>query len=417
VLRDDMTSSNFYDELQAGRYGSMELQRSIGPNLVKGLAVSVAIHVLAILIPWLMWRSLQKPVSEPARTSAIDLSTTIITPPQEEPIKNKGPKEEGGGGGGGGGGEETHEQRGARYRTPRLMRASDISPGGEEGISLNVLDANVRTTRPGEAATPIVDVPRASRTVGRGSGGGRSGIGEDDEGVGGLDDFGGGPGMGGGIGGGIGTGIGTGIGAGIGEGRGGGSGGGSGGGHGRGRGRGYGDGDENAGDLLAAAPAPTMPGTMTKELPKMNEVNIRANRGAVISKADRSPVVDWIAHHQKPIPATISKPENLNKKAGDVATWDEFIDEQGRQYTIYLLGRNSRPPQLNIFLVCAGKGTLLQDEGAKGETEVYKYGTASGDPHNPTVQLEQLPPGRAEARQMMAVFTAWWNHVKNTSHS
>jgi hypothetical protein len=245
---------------------------------------------------------------------------------------------------------------------------------------------------------------RSSRAASRGENGkARAAIGDDDEGVGGLDNFGAGPGMGGGIGGGIGPGVGS----GIGTGRRGGSG--------RGSGRGTGDGDDDSGgDLLALAPAPSTPGGMSDQHAKFEIVDVRPSRGAIISKSDRSPVVDWIERHRKPIPVTLQKPEILDQKSGDATTWAEFDDEQGRHYALYLLGRNSRPPQLNIFLVCNGKGTLLQDEGVKGESEVYKFGNASGDSRNPTVQLEQLPPGRAEAKQMMAIFTAWWNHTKST---
>ena len=411
--------ADFYEELQSGRYGSFELKRYVGPNLVKGLLYSIAVHVLCIGIPWLLFFLFQDKTSEQTIRVVPRIDYTMRSEMENRPRERekKSQPEEGGGGGGGGGAEETQAMRGYRRAYPRLERANDLAFGGDAGISLDIIGAHVRAARPDEAATPIGQVWESGHpTSRRGGGAGRAGLGDDDEGVGGMDLYGGGPGVGGGIGGGAGTGIGTGIGPGMGPGRGGGRGGGSGGGVGRGTGRGVGDGDGDADDggMLALAPAPAAPGKVNAPQPKFDVVNVRPNRGAIITKADRSPVVDWISRHGKPIPVTLQKPEILNQRAGDATTWAEFDDEQGRHYTLYLLGRNSRPPQLNIFLVSGGKGTLLQDEGAKGESEVYKFGTASGDPHNPTVQMEQLPPGRPEAKQMMAVFTAWWNHVKNT---
>ncbi|RJP82331.1 MAG: hypothetical protein C4524_00850 [Candidatus Zixiibacteriota bacterium] len=128
-----------------------------------------------------------------------------------------------------------------------------------------------------------------------------------------------------------------------------------------------------------------------------------------------SPIIDWIEKHQKSIPVTLRTPENLNQIAGDVTTWVEYTDPQGRRYILYLLGRRSTPPQLNIFVRQDGEGTLLQDLGAKGASESYKHGRVAGAPDNPTVQLELLPPGDPRAGQMMSVFTAWWAQVDKSS--
>lgn len=404
---------DFYERLQEGRYGSFELKRHVGPNLIRGLVLSLALHVVFIGVPWLIFLLHQKPTPELQARVIPRLDYTLrseMEKPQTEPQKRKSQSAEESGGGGGG--EETHEMRGTRRSYPRLERSSDLNPGGVEGVSFDVLDAHVRAARPGEAETPIGERIAARTSSRRGAGVGRIGNGVDDDGIGGADDFGGGLGLGGGIGGGNGPRNGLGSGPGLGDGHGDVRG--NGGGRGRGSDGGSGDAGDDGGDLQAFAPAPPAPGAIAGDKPKFDVVSVRPNRGAIISKADRSPVVDWIERHQKPIPVTLGKPEILNRRSGDVTAWTEFDDEQGRHYTLYLLGRNSHPPQLNIFLVSGGKGTLLQDEGAKGESEVYKFGTASGDPRNPTVQLEQLPPGRPEAKQMMAVFTAWWNHIKST---
>lgn len=44
----------FYEQLTAGRYGSMELRRIVGPNLMKGLAVSAFIHFMIVIAPYLV---------------------------------------------------------------------------------------------------------------------------------------------------------------------------------------------------------------------------------------------------------------------------------------------------------------------------------------------------------------------------
>jgi|GEM_PF-3184951 len=126
-----------------------------------------------------------------------------------------------------------------------------------------------------------------------------------------------------------------------------------------------------------------------------------------------NPIIDWIEKHQKSVPVTLQRPENLNQMPGDVTTWVTFNDTKNQQYTMYLLGRKGDPPQLNIFLRTQHEGTLLQDLGAKGVNEVFKHGVAVGDSDNLTVQLSLLPPGSPKAREMMAVFQAWWEHVKN----
>jgi hypothetical protein len=396
---------NYYDELQQGYYGSMELKRCVGPNMLKGLATGTGIYVLLFLIGWLVVFLQPKEKAVESRSITLDINRTVVVEPTR--AKEKSHRKEGGGGGGGGGADQVEAERGNRRAFPRLQRYADLAGDEAAGVSIDVIGANVRATRPGEVETPIGNGSALSRGSGRRVGGGRSGIGNDESGAGGADDFGGGPGLGGGIGGGIGTGVGIGMGSGYGPGSGGGRGGGRGYGDGSGDGDGIGD-----GEIAALGVSRSLPNAPT-QAPRFDVITIRPNRNAVISKADRSPIVDWIERHKKPVPITLQKPEILNQRSGDATTWVEFDDQQGRHYVLYLLGRNSRPPQLNIFLVSIGNGTLLQDEGARGETEVFKSGSATGSADNPTVQLDQLPPGRPEAKQMMAVFTAWWNHVQS----
>jgi protein TonB len=45
---------NFYEQLTSGRYGSMELKRIVGPNLLRGLLFSVIAHALIVGAPWIV---------------------------------------------------------------------------------------------------------------------------------------------------------------------------------------------------------------------------------------------------------------------------------------------------------------------------------------------------------------------------
>jgi hypothetical protein len=181
-----------------------------------------------------------------------------------------------------------------------------------------------------------------------------------------------------------------------------------GGGNGNGRGSRLGDGMGRGGPALGGGSLSAPSIGEGAGSPQLAVIKVPPVPAAVNLKYDRSPLIDWIEQNAKPIPTVLQMPENLDYKPGDAATWVEFTDSENNQYTLYLLGRRSQPPQLNIFLVSNGKGTLLQDEGAKGASEVFKYGKVTGGQSGMTVQMQQLPPGRQEARQMMAVFNAWW---------
>lgn len=45
---------NYFEELEMGRYGSFELKRLVGPNLLRGLVISMLIHALAVSAPFLV---------------------------------------------------------------------------------------------------------------------------------------------------------------------------------------------------------------------------------------------------------------------------------------------------------------------------------------------------------------------------
>ena len=45
---------NFYEQLMQGRYGSFELNRIVGPNLLKGLIVSFLLHSAVIASPYIV---------------------------------------------------------------------------------------------------------------------------------------------------------------------------------------------------------------------------------------------------------------------------------------------------------------------------------------------------------------------------
>jgi periplasmic protein TonB len=45
---------NYLEELEQGRYGSFEIKKMVGPNLLKGLAISVLIHLVLISSPYII---------------------------------------------------------------------------------------------------------------------------------------------------------------------------------------------------------------------------------------------------------------------------------------------------------------------------------------------------------------------------
>ncbi len=85
------------EQLDKRHYGSIALKRFIGPNLIKGLAISVSIHLLLILIPALLAWLHGEPPTPKERLRVIDLSQVIrITPPEPLPKPARGSGTEGG---------------------------------------------------------------------------------------------------------------------------------------------------------------------------------------------------------------------------------------------------------------------------------------------------------------------------------
>ena len=64
----------FYEQMTSGRYGSMELKRIVGPNLVKGLLVSTFIHVSIIMAPYIVRLLTPEEDIPPAPIRVVDIS-------------------------------------------------------------------------------------------------------------------------------------------------------------------------------------------------------------------------------------------------------------------------------------------------------------------------------------------------------
>lgn len=388
---------------------------------MKGLGFGTSLFVLLFITAWIVVY-LQAPDAAPSqRVVTMNMPRSTVIPPSRvkdaasEPGENGGKKN-------GGNGDDSKSLKGNGRPYPRLRRYADLSGDELASISTNLPASRIRFTRPGEAESVPDDYRNLEQPGNRRGRNGRTSPTDVMGGLdGGLDGMNMVPGFGGGIGDPAGYGYGNGTGSSLSDGSGSGSGRGRGrGGNGNGNGSGdfgggNGGGGLDGGDGIAALPSTkSAPQISAPAQPKFDVVPVRPHRNAVIAKADRSPIIDWIEKHKRSIPITLQKPEILHQRGGDASTWVEFDDETGQHYVLYLVGRDNHPPQLNIFLVTKNQGTLLQDEGARGEPEVYKFGTATGSASNPTVQLDQLPPGRPEARQFMAVFTAWWRHVQTT---
>ncbi len=64
---------NFYEELAEGRYGSFELKKDVGPNLLWGLLVSFIAHTLIIAAPYIV-SLFESEEDIPPPTRVIDMS-------------------------------------------------------------------------------------------------------------------------------------------------------------------------------------------------------------------------------------------------------------------------------------------------------------------------------------------------------
>jgi TonB family protein len=81
---------DFFDQLEKGRYGSFELKRQVGPNLLKGLLISLLIHSTVIASPFIIARLFADDSAIPHR-KYIDVTTTIeprLVPSDPRPISS-----------------------------------------------------------------------------------------------------------------------------------------------------------------------------------------------------------------------------------------------------------------------------------------------------------------------------------------
>ncbi len=66
---------NFYEQLEQGRYGSFELKKMLGPNLIKGLIFSFAVHALIVLSPYIVQLFKSEEDIPPPPIRVVDIST------------------------------------------------------------------------------------------------------------------------------------------------------------------------------------------------------------------------------------------------------------------------------------------------------------------------------------------------------
>jgi len=80
------TAATFYEQLTLGRYGAMELKRIVGPNLLRGLAISFAVHALIISSPYIVKLFKGEEVIPPPSIRVVDISQlTKLKSMQETP--------------------------------------------------------------------------------------------------------------------------------------------------------------------------------------------------------------------------------------------------------------------------------------------------------------------------------------------
>jgi protein TonB len=80
------TAATFYEQLTLGRYGAMELKRIVGPNLLRGLAISFAVHALIISSPYIVKLFKGEEVIPPPPIRIVDISQlTKLKSMQETP--------------------------------------------------------------------------------------------------------------------------------------------------------------------------------------------------------------------------------------------------------------------------------------------------------------------------------------------
>ncbi|MCX6600686.1 MAG: hypothetical protein NT025_03885 [bacterium] len=121
----------YFEEIERSHYGSINLKRIIGPNLLRGLVVSAVVHCLVIAIPFALWWffGAQKVTEKPLRVVDLSRLTKIIPEvekPKPEPTAPSG--RSGRRGGGSPGGSRSPGQFHARIQPLRFEFEEGPSP-------------------------------------------------------------------------------------------------------------------------------------------------------------------------------------------------------------------------------------------------------------------------------------------------
>jgi periplasmic protein TonB len=74
---------DFFEQLEQGRYGSFELKRLVGPNLMRGLVISVILHALIIATPYIIAALHGEEEIPPPPTRVVDISQLTKLQSQE----------------------------------------------------------------------------------------------------------------------------------------------------------------------------------------------------------------------------------------------------------------------------------------------------------------------------------------------
>jgi hypothetical protein len=85
---------NYFEQLEQSHYGSMELKRTVGPNMLKGLAVSLGVHALVVLSFFVVIALQKKPVpKETVRVVDISQLTKLVAQPETpQPLQIGSPR-------------------------------------------------------------------------------------------------------------------------------------------------------------------------------------------------------------------------------------------------------------------------------------------------------------------------------------
>ena len=177
-----------------------------------------------------------------------------------------------------------------------------------------------------------------------------------------------------------------------------------------------------AGALVAPPSMIEAPGGGMRRERSAGEARIRGGEGpylnvidkseAKVNLSDMNPIIEWIANHQKDIPLDLKQPEYFNWVPGDVTTQVRFRGDDGREYTLYMLGRTGEEQTLKIFLRYGDEGILLQDLGASGSIESFQAGSVAGSGDRLALEMRQLPVGDPRTEEFMSVFRRWWSSVR-----